>query len=256
MTKIMGHRGARNLWAENSIEGFREVLKLEAEGRGVSGVECDVHLSQAGEMIVIHDATLSRTTSGTGDVRALSPEARKAITLRDDTGAMTGNHLATLDEALDVILAHSSAIFFIEIKSDDDHKPYPGLAAAVANLLRARAVDPARICILSFDLSVLSELHEIAPEFPLMLCIYEKNAQIYGGLEALLHKIDGWVAYAAFHNLYLETRFDRVAALRAPDRLTVWTPNSAEELARWIARGVAYVHTDRPDIALALPGAE
>ncbi|MDN3714450.1 glycerophosphodiester phosphodiesterase family protein [Paracoccus cavernae] len=70
MSRIMAHRGARNLWAENSMLGFRNILP-----HGFDAVEFDVHLTDAGEM-VIHDATLDRTTTGSGPVRALTPEAR------------------------------------------------------------------------------------------------------------------------------------------------------------------------------------
>ena len=68
MTLITGHRGARNLWPENSLQGFRNVLEL-----GVDAVEFDVHVTDAGELLVIHDATLERTTDGHGAVRALTP---------------------------------------------------------------------------------------------------------------------------------------------------------------------------------------
>jgi len=57
ITNIVGHRGARNLWPENSITGFRNVFDLAIEV-----VEFDVHLSDAGELLVIHDPTLERTT--------------------------------------------------------------------------------------------------------------------------------------------------------------------------------------------------
>ncbi|MDN3714287.1 glycerophosphodiester phosphodiesterase family protein [Paracoccus cavernae] len=73
MSRIMAHRGARNLWAENSMLGFRNILP-----HGFDAVEFDVHLTDAGEMVVIHDATLDRTTTGSGPVRALTPEARRA----------------------------------------------------------------------------------------------------------------------------------------------------------------------------------
>ncbi|WP_194273836.1 MULTISPECIES: HAD-IA family hydrolase [Rhizobium] len=53
MAKIVGHRGAPNLWPENSLEGFREALEL-----AVDAIEFDVHLTDAGELVVIHDATL------------------------------------------------------------------------------------------------------------------------------------------------------------------------------------------------------
>ena len=51
--RIIGHRGARNIWAENSLGGFRNVCELK-----VQAVELDVHLSSDGEIMVIHDPLL------------------------------------------------------------------------------------------------------------------------------------------------------------------------------------------------------
>ena len=61
MTLITGHRGARNLWPENSLTGFRNAITL-----GVDAIEFDVHLTRSGELVVIHDATLERTAEGAG----------------------------------------------------------------------------------------------------------------------------------------------------------------------------------------------
>jgi len=63
MVKIIGHRGARDLWPENSLDGFRRTRDL-----GVDGVEFDVHVTRDNELVVIHDATLDRTTEGRGPV--------------------------------------------------------------------------------------------------------------------------------------------------------------------------------------------
>ena len=63
MVLIVGHRGARNLWPENSLDGFRRTRDL-----GVDAVEFDVHLARDGDLVVIHDPTLERTTEGTGTV--------------------------------------------------------------------------------------------------------------------------------------------------------------------------------------------
>ena len=76
MTKITGHRGARNLWPENGLTGFRNVIALD-----VDAIEFDVHLTDQGELIVIHDATLDRTTEGQGPVRLLTPETRRTTKL-------------------------------------------------------------------------------------------------------------------------------------------------------------------------------
>lgn len=63
--RLIGHRGARAEAPENTLAGFRHLRAL-----GVRAVELDIHLSADGELVVIHDAELSRTTSGHGLVRA------------------------------------------------------------------------------------------------------------------------------------------------------------------------------------------
>ncbi|MBP0494774.1 glycerophosphodiester phosphodiesterase [Pararoseomonas indoligenes] len=63
MTEIIAHRGGAILWPENSLQAFRQSIAA-----GVDAVECDVHLSSDGVPIVMHDATLERTSNGTGPV--------------------------------------------------------------------------------------------------------------------------------------------------------------------------------------------
>src|SRR5918998_1749948 len=63
----MAHRGASALAPENTMEAFR--LALEA---GAGGLELDVHMTRDGHIVVIHDATVDRTTSGTGAVSEMA----------------------------------------------------------------------------------------------------------------------------------------------------------------------------------------
>ena len=56
-----GHRGNPDEFPENTLASFRSAIEL-----GVDMIECDVHLSSDGELVVIHDHTLDRTTNGTG----------------------------------------------------------------------------------------------------------------------------------------------------------------------------------------------
>ena len=65
-TLIAAHRGGLFLWPENSARAFRETALL-----AVDQAECDVHLSADGTVIVMHDATLDRTTDTRGPVAAL-----------------------------------------------------------------------------------------------------------------------------------------------------------------------------------------
>ena len=68
MLKI-GHRGATGYAAENKLDAFQKAIEL-----GADGIELDVHLSLDGKIMVIHDATIDRTTVGTGFVKNLTAE--------------------------------------------------------------------------------------------------------------------------------------------------------------------------------------
>jgi glycerophosphoryl diester phosphodiesterase len=67
MTKIYGHRGAKGMYPENTLLSFKKAID-----QGVDGLELDVHLTKDGEVVVIHDETLDRTTNGTGWIKDLT----------------------------------------------------------------------------------------------------------------------------------------------------------------------------------------
>jgi len=71
---VIAHRGGKGLWPENSLFAFQRASDL-----GVDMLEMDLHLSSDGELVVIHDSTLERTTNGEGPVAALSLEQLQAL---------------------------------------------------------------------------------------------------------------------------------------------------------------------------------
>ena len=77
MLKI-GHRGANGYEPENTLISFQKALEMQ-----VDGIELDVHLSADGELIVIHDETLDRTTNGSGPVNKLSSRELKQFRIND-----------------------------------------------------------------------------------------------------------------------------------------------------------------------------
>ena len=86
MTLIASHRGGALLWPENSPTAFRETAALP-----VDQVEFDIHPTADGEIVVIHDATLDRTTTGTGPVAARTLAQLRALSLKvtEDDHMMT-----------------------------------------------------------------------------------------------------------------------------------------------------------------------
>ena len=103
MLKI-GHRGAKGYELENTFVSFQKALDMQ-----VDGIELDVHLSVDGEIIVIHDESIDRTTNGKGFVNALSLRELKAFRI-------DGKHeIPTLAAVFDLV--NQDCFINIELKS-------------------------------------------------------------------------------------------------------------------------------------------
>jgi len=243
MTLITGHRGARNLWPENSLQGFRNVLEL-----GVDAVEFDVHLTDAGELVVIHDATLERTTEGQGPVRALTPEARLDVRLKD-----SDETIPTLSDVLAVLAAADGLPLHVEIKSDETGTPYPGIVEKVAAELAAQGLAD-RSYLTSFDVSVLEECRRVAPDIARLVSVNAAWAEKQGGLKRFIEQVEGLVEIVAIHHELMEAEWDLISGLLPLHRLCVWTLNDEALIGKWLARGIGHLTSDSPDLALDLRG--
>ncbi len=236
----MAHRGARNLWAENSALGFRETAKL-----GFEAVEFDLHLSDAGELLVIHDALLDRTTTASGPVRALTPESRKALRLKGPDGALIDEGVPTLEDVLAIFAPHPETRLYVELKSDENGVPYPGLVAKTAEVLRAHGLQ-ARAVLHSFDIGVVREIRELAPEFGRLISVNRDWAERQGGIAAFLAEVEDLVEIVGIHHELFDAEYELITRLRDKARCSVWTINTPELMERWIARAPGYLVSDNP----------
>lgn len=234
MVLIIGHRGARNLWPENSLEGFRRTRDL-----GVDAVEFDVHPAKDGELVVIHDPSLDRTTEGTGPVAD-----RTAVEL-------AARGVPSLETVLD-IYAGTSIELHIEIKTDALGRPYHGLEKRLLDLIARRKLQQQAI-VTSFVPEILETVRWLSPEQRVLASVDRRSVEIFGGLPAALHR------FAAVGNCMVAVEKGLLAdslelCLRAVggDRLGAWVPNDADDIARWLAQPIRQITTDRPDVALRL----
>lgn len=243
MVLIIGHRGGRNLWPENSLSGFRKLAAMP-----VDGVEFDVHLTRAGEMLVIHDPTLDRTTSGSGPVAELEPDERRGVILKESDGEI----IPTLGEVLEVF-RDTVLELHIELKADADGSPYPGLEALVAELVGARGLAE-RSVLTSFNPEVLETVRKTAPHLRTLSSFDGKSAERLG-LVAGLMRMEALADIIAVEKSLLVGAWDEITALIPPERLGAWVPNHTADLAYWLAKPVRQITTDRPDLALSARGA-
>jgi glycerophosphoryl diester phosphodiesterase len=241
VVQIVGHRGGRNVWPENSLGGFEKVRAL-----GVDAVEFDIHLTKAGELLCIHDATLERTTLGTGLVADLPVDGRKNVILRDSES----EHIPTFREVLE-LFGDSTLELHIELKSDHDHKPYPGIVPAVlAEMERFNFGD--RAVLTSFDPDVLRDIRTAVPNGRRLASIDRHSAERLGGLPAALTMLGELVEIVAVERSVLLENLDLVKSIVPMNRWAVWMCNDAESIEYWLQQPVFSITSDVPDLAVSV----
>lgn len=240
MTRIMAHRGARNLWAENSLFGFRNTLE-----HGFDAVEFDVHLTEAGEMVVIHDATLDRTTDGTGPVRDLTPEDRRLLRLRGPDGELIDECPPTLEEVLSLLATDPTIEPWVELKSDADGKPYEGLIEKATEAIRAAGLAH-RSALHSFDRDVVIRARKVAPEMRSLISVNAASAEREGGLAVLIEKTRGIAEILGVHYEIFEAEYDLIAREWGVEKCSVWPINTPELMRKWIEVGPGFIVSDDP----------
>lgn len=211
---IIGHRGCAARAPENSLGGF-----LAAAEAGFA-VELDVTLSQDGELVVIHDDTLDRTTTGAGPVAAQPWSALAGLPNARGWGpAWAEERLPRLDTVLAAI--GGRVLVDIELKPPPQRGDPGPLARKVAELVRRLGLDE-RVFVCSFSPYVLGALRQAAPQL--------RRGQLVGTLEG---------AGLPLHER-LALRGHLLTAISQPDLLIVeHRMIRGPELRRWKAAGYA-----------------
>ncbi len=239
----VAHRGWSAVAPENTLSAFRKAQEL-----GVA-FELDVSLCATGEVIVLHDDTLDRTTSGGGPVA----DATYAAIEQLDAGAwfgleFSGEVVPTLGEVLSAI--DDASLIDIELKTTDQRAALA--RAVVAELERANRTSG--VFVSSFDPFLLEQVRLAEPSIV--------RAQLLGGFEdADL----AWHDKRALQNLllngkaqpdmlivedtWLSERWQRAMQARGYPVL-VWTVNDEARMRALRDRGVDGIISDQPDVAL------
>jgi glycerophosphoryl diester phosphodiesterase len=249
-TRVAAHRGGALLWPENSLLAFRNAVAL-----GADYLETDVHLTADDEVVVLHDPTLDRTTTGRGAVRAARLADLAPLRLRGADGAVTGEPIPTLAQALDVVASGRGVELLLEIKVDAAGQRYPGIEEKTLALVRARGLLE-RTPIMGFQAATLRRIRELEPGARTVLLVRRGRTERERASPAEAVRL---AQEAGAHWLGINHRLldaDVVAAARrAGLLLAAWTVNEEPDLRRVLDLGVHVVISDRPDLALRLSGA-
>ncbi|NDI33907.1 glycerophosphodiester phosphodiesterase [Chengkuizengella sediminis] len=155
-TLIFAHRGSSGTHPENTMVSFQEALHV-----GANGIELDVHLTKDGEVVVIHDERVDRTTNGTGFVHEKTLKELKQL----DAGSWYSYHhkgetIPTLNEVLEWI-SNKNLLLNIELKNDIIQ--YEGLEEKVIQLVHKYDVSES-VIISSFNHYSLVKVKQLDKE--------------------------------------------------------------------------------------------
>ena len=109
---VAAHRGFSKKYPENTMLAFKEAVAL-----GVDQLELDVHMSKDGELVIIHDKTVDRTTNGTGAVKDMTLAELKALDAGGWKGVeFEGLKIPTFREFMELIKDHPTMTIDVELK--------------------------------------------------------------------------------------------------------------------------------------------
>jgi glycerophosphoryl diester phosphodiesterase len=229
------HRGARGHAPENTLLAFELAFDL-----GAQAIECDVQRSRDGELVIIHDGTVNRTTDGAGAVAALSFADLRAL----DAGRVwrIPQRIPTLAETLELV-QRRAGMLNLEVKGESVADSV-GTAEKVEPVLRALE-DPlrSRVLVSSFEHPAVAFLKERLP--------WLRVATLYSGRE--WQKKDMLapalaIGAEAIHPGVSLTTAELITQAHAQGlRVNVWTTNRSASIRKFIAWGVDSLFSDYPE---------
>jgi len=221
---LIGHRGACGYEPENTLLSFSKAIEM-----GVHGIELDVHVCKTGELIVIHDTKLDRTTSGKGKLSEKTLEELKTF----DAGK--GEKIPTLAEVLDLVM-DKSIIVNIELKGY-------GTLIPTVNLLKEyfqKGFAPSKIIITSFIHQYVKDMRSMLPVVSTGLLIRSELL----GFAALAEAADA--DYLVTYYEYANENVIEDAHSRGVKVMT-YTVNSKKKIKKLKDMGVDGIITNFPD---------
>jgi glycerophosphoryl diester phosphodiesterase len=226
---VISHAACAGHAPENTLAGIRTALEM-----GADAIEVDVQASADGVPVLMHDLTVDRTTSGSGDLASLTRQQLQSL----DAG---GEPVPTFAQALE--LARGRALLVAEIKR-------PGCEATLADVIRhADALED--VMVWSFLPSALEATRQAEPRLPGSLLIAPGSMGQWPSLREMALRL-GLQAVSVFH---LNLSAEIVAqAKRSGLAVYAWTADAESEIQRLLALGVDGIVTNSPERTLALLG--
>lgn len=240
MTLIVAHRGASHYAPENTFAAYELAVEQKAEA-----IELDVHLTADGQLAVIHDETLERTTSGSGSVATMTMDRIRVFDAgaRFGAGEFAGRGLTvpTLPEVLDWL--PEGIGLAVEIKAR-------AAVPATVEALAASRVGKAGLAIaISFDERAIDEAHDLDASVPTGLLLVPTDSFERGLTYAVEHGHRAVFPWEGDLGIDPSLKLEQARALGRD--VGCYVVNEPERMQHLAALRLWAFVTDAPDVAVA-----
>ena len=245
---ITTHRGAAGLAPENTLVAIREGMKY------ADRIEIDVHQSKDGKIVVMHDASVNRTTNGKGKIKDLSWDYLSQL----DAGSWfspkyEGEKIPLLEEVIDMVCPEK--ILLIEVKEGE----YPNIEKNITRIIKEKGVED-RVIIQSFSTKILETFHKINPEIRLHK-LFAKQIYLFGfpitfvQAPSLFHTVTLFYLkkypyiqeFSIFHRFFSKRFIEKLDRQTGEKHINVWVENNPQRARKLIQLGVDGIITDYPN---------
>jgi glycerophosphoryl diester phosphodiesterase len=223
MLKI-GHRGAKGYEPENTLVSFQKALDMQADG-----IELDVHLSGDGEIIVIHDETVDRTTNGKGFVNALSLRELKAFRINGKY------EIPTLKEVFDLV--NQDCFINIELKC---FEATDKVVSLIEKYVATKGWKYDRFLVSSFDWNALQQVAFLNDKIPIGV-LTETDLDLALAFAKFIQ------AKSIHPHFHLLTKENTAHIQKKGFQVFPWTINEVEDIQKIKTFNVNGIITDFPN---------
>ncbi|AYC28686.1 glycerophosphodiester phosphodiesterase [Paenisporosarcina cavernae] len=230
--KIIAHRGSSGTYPENTLAAFQAAANLR-----VDGVEFDVHMTKDGELVVIHDETIDRTTNGGGYIKDFTyKELRQYDAGSWFSPTFANEKIPALEEVLS-IFKETNMTVNVELKSDI--VPYEGMTERVLRMVHDFDMEE-QVIISSFDHEALEQAKQLAPHVQTALLTMEVMVDV-ADYAHLLKAEAIHIALPAAYRKMTKVALSKGAIIR------VFTVNDVVQATELLEIGVHAIFTDYPE---------
>ncbi|MCP5094459.1 MAG: glycerophosphodiester phosphodiesterase [Chloroflexi bacterium] len=255
---VIAHQGGNLIRPDNTMVAFAHAVEL-----GVDVLEMDIHATADGKLVIMHDATVDRTTDGEGLIKTMTLAELQMLDAAywwspddDETHPYRGQgvQVPTLETVLQTF---PNMPLNIEIKQTE-----PSIAAPFCKLLRAYDKTET-VLVASFRKEAIVAFREACPE--VATSMVQDEIQIFYGLHKVflsgIYEVPGtafqvpeYFTLPVIGELHVvNARFVRAAQAQNIN-VHAWTINERDDMERILATGVDGIITDRPDLLLEILG--